>query len=235
MKTHIATPSEIRTLGLRALRKELGPIMALEFLMQFELGRGDYTSDRRKILGHQSLSDIVSRIKKRRKAQAGGPPFQTGAWIDLDEFAKHARPETRDFDSTRVERLLGRLATEHPDRLCLFGKLHREFLNFSPALSANTRRSRGFEYRSKKNGRRMMTLVVSAAGSDPLILYIHDSHHRLDGLFPNFWPESRYMSATGEWKLVLRPDPMGNLHAELGRPLTQWLPQALVTLQDSAS
>ena len=48
---------ELRQRGIGALAKELGPVGMVRFLQQFEMGSGDYSTDR-----EQWLPDDVSTI-----------------------------------------------------------------------------------------------------------------------------------------------------------------------------
>ena len=48
---------ELRQRGIRALARELGPVGMARFLQQFEMGSGDYSTDR-----GQWLPDDVSTI-----------------------------------------------------------------------------------------------------------------------------------------------------------------------------
>ena len=61
-----ATPEEIRQEGLKALRDRLGRAGMIQFLQQFDLGSGDYASERHEWVDRTTLDDI-------RKA-AGLPP-----------------------------------------------------------------------------------------------------------------------------------------------------------------
>lgn len=60
----ILSPNEIRMKGLEALAEALGPVGMARFLQQFDLGKGDYTKDRRKWLDDLSIDDIIEHIKK---------------------------------------------------------------------------------------------------------------------------------------------------------------------------
>ncbi len=57
---------EIRRRGLEALAEALGPVDAVRFLQSFDLGRGDYTKERGRVLDLE-LDEIVKGIKMRRK------------------------------------------------------------------------------------------------------------------------------------------------------------------------
>jgi hypothetical protein len=67
MKIDTLNPAELRTAGCKALADALGPLGMARFLRQFEQGNGDYTHDRKKLLGNQSIQTIVRRIRSRKK------------------------------------------------------------------------------------------------------------------------------------------------------------------------
>lgn len=58
---------EFRSIGLEALARELGPVGMVRFLQQFEKGRGDYTSEREKLIGKLELPSIVKEIERTRR------------------------------------------------------------------------------------------------------------------------------------------------------------------------
>ena len=64
------TLEQIRTQGLRALVEELGTTGAVRFLQLTETGRGDYSRERRKRIGRQSVSSLVNQIEAMRKCVA---------------------------------------------------------------------------------------------------------------------------------------------------------------------
>jgi hypothetical protein len=67
MTTTYLTLSEIRTIGFEALLRELGPAGTIRFIQQYEMGRGDYTRDRKKWLPKKSVREIGKQIVKERK------------------------------------------------------------------------------------------------------------------------------------------------------------------------
>jgi hypothetical protein len=67
MKTDTLNPVELRTAGYKALADALGPLGMARFLRQFEQGNDDYTRDRKKQLGNQSIQTIARRIRSRKK------------------------------------------------------------------------------------------------------------------------------------------------------------------------
>jgi hypothetical protein len=69
MTTDYLTLSEIRTLGLEALLRELGPEGTIRFIQQYETGRGDYTRNRRKWLPKKSVKELGKQIVKERQTR----------------------------------------------------------------------------------------------------------------------------------------------------------------------
>ena len=65
MKTK--TLNQIREEGISVLAESLGPVDAIRFLQQFDLGHGDYTAARKRILGNPTLDQVLGRIKARRR------------------------------------------------------------------------------------------------------------------------------------------------------------------------
>ncbi len=63
-----ATLEEIREKGLKALAEELGPVGMARFLQMFETGRGDYSKERHRLIGKQSVRTLAKEIKQRRKS-----------------------------------------------------------------------------------------------------------------------------------------------------------------------
>ena len=64
------TLDQIRTKGLAALRRELGPVGMIRFLQQFETGQGDYARERHAWVDKTSIDDIrrtASKPRKRKK------------------------------------------------------------------------------------------------------------------------------------------------------------------------
>lgn len=61
------TLEQIRTQGLRALVDELGTVDAVRFLQLTETGRGDYSRERHKRIGKQTVLSLVKQIEARRK------------------------------------------------------------------------------------------------------------------------------------------------------------------------
>lgn len=46
VEVNLNNPSEIRTVGLQALKDALGPVGMARFIQQFDLGHGDYTKEK---------------------------------------------------------------------------------------------------------------------------------------------------------------------------------------------
>ena len=61
------TQDEIRSAGLEALARELGPTGLIRFLQIYEHGNGDYTQEREEILPHQTAEEIAEEIRQKRK------------------------------------------------------------------------------------------------------------------------------------------------------------------------
>jgi len=61
------TLSQIRTIGMEALLRELGPEGMIRFLQQYETGSGDYTQERHKRLPQRSVKEIGEEIVKERQ------------------------------------------------------------------------------------------------------------------------------------------------------------------------
>ncbi len=70
-KIEVRSIEEIRRCGITALAEALGQVDAVRFLQSFDLGRGDYTKERARVL-ELELDDIVKEIKKRRKLEQAG-------------------------------------------------------------------------------------------------------------------------------------------------------------------
>jgi hypothetical protein len=67
MKTQTyQTPHEIAVQGFAALVEKLGPGGALQFIHQFETGRGDYTKERRAILRGVTFKKLRAELLARK-------------------------------------------------------------------------------------------------------------------------------------------------------------------------
>jgi len=61
------TPIEIQRAGWNALKKQLGLVGALRFLLQYEKGEGDYTKLRRKMFKGETVERLILKMKKERQ------------------------------------------------------------------------------------------------------------------------------------------------------------------------
>jgi hypothetical protein len=60
------TPHEIAVKGFEALIEKLGPGGALQFIHQFETGRGNYTEERKKILAGVTLRKLKAELLSKK-------------------------------------------------------------------------------------------------------------------------------------------------------------------------
>jgi len=60
--TRYRTPHEIASAGFESLVQGLGPGGAVQFILQYERGRGDYTKERTGILKPLKLKDIKKTL-----------------------------------------------------------------------------------------------------------------------------------------------------------------------------
>jgi hypothetical protein len=67
MSTQTLIPEEVRTRGMKALVKELGPAGMVQFMQQFRRGRGDYTKERHKYLDGLTVRQIVDEMRRERQ------------------------------------------------------------------------------------------------------------------------------------------------------------------------
>ncbi len=63
----LKSPNELKKKGIEALTNALGPVGMAKFLQQFDLGSGDYTKDRKKWLGTETIKSITEEIKKSQE------------------------------------------------------------------------------------------------------------------------------------------------------------------------
>lgn len=63
------TLEQVRLTGLQALSRDLGPVGLVQFLQQFEMGYGNYTTERRGWLGDPTVQDIAQEIERNRETQ----------------------------------------------------------------------------------------------------------------------------------------------------------------------
>jgi hypothetical protein len=62
------TLEQIRLIGLEALSRDLGPVGMVRFLQQFEIGHGDYSTERHEWLDQLTVEEALEQIKRHRKA-----------------------------------------------------------------------------------------------------------------------------------------------------------------------
>jgi len=67
MDVRTMTLEQIRSAGLEALARELGPVGMVRFLQQFETGKGDYSKERHKWLDALDVNTIAENIQKQRE------------------------------------------------------------------------------------------------------------------------------------------------------------------------
>jgi hypothetical protein len=61
--------NQIRQAGLEVLNRELGTVKMIRFLQQFELGKGDYSVQRRQRLRNHSLEKLIEQLLLQRQAK----------------------------------------------------------------------------------------------------------------------------------------------------------------------
>ncbi len=61
------TPVEIQKGGWGALKKQLGLVGALRFLLQYEKGEGDYTELRRELFKNETVESLINKMRKEGK------------------------------------------------------------------------------------------------------------------------------------------------------------------------
>ena len=67
MTVHLRPLHEINRDGHAALVRELGVVGALRFLGQFTTGRGDYTAERERFLGDETLEELYEQIQEANR------------------------------------------------------------------------------------------------------------------------------------------------------------------------
>jgi hypothetical protein len=65
--TTLSNPAELRRRALEVLVKELGYVDAMRFLLQCELGAGDYTTDRDALLPDWPNEELLRRADEFAK------------------------------------------------------------------------------------------------------------------------------------------------------------------------
>ena len=71
--TTLSNPAELRRRALAILVRELGYVDAMRFLLQYELGSGDYTHDRDQLLPDWSDEELLRRSDQLNCLSEGGP------------------------------------------------------------------------------------------------------------------------------------------------------------------
>jgi hypothetical protein len=61
--------SQVRSAGIEALTKALGPVGMAYFMRQFEKGSGDYTAERDTLLPDLSMEEIMEGVRKMEQAR----------------------------------------------------------------------------------------------------------------------------------------------------------------------
>lgn len=61
------TPAEIQQAGWDVLKRQLGVVGALQFLLQYEKGREDYTELRREFFKYETVESLIDRMRSEKK------------------------------------------------------------------------------------------------------------------------------------------------------------------------
>jgi hypothetical protein len=72
MEALIASQSELRNRGFRALAEALGWANAVRFLRQYDPGAGDYTEERRTLLPEWDASTLLQKAKEQQSLREPG-------------------------------------------------------------------------------------------------------------------------------------------------------------------
>jgi hypothetical protein len=72
-----ATLAELRHVGIDALVKAPGPVGMARFLQQFNLGRGDYTAERNRILGNPTIDELGDDLERKQQIRPEMRFFQS--------------------------------------------------------------------------------------------------------------------------------------------------------------
>jgi hypothetical protein len=68
MSTPIMTLEQIRNTGNAALIRALGPVGMIRYLQQFEVGYGDYSTERHQWLDTLDIETAIKETRRRRDA-----------------------------------------------------------------------------------------------------------------------------------------------------------------------
>ena|GEM_PF-765079 len=60
----LLTPEELRVEGFRVLSRGLGPAAALRFVLEYERGRGDYSSERHDLIDHLTVEQVEGLVEQ---------------------------------------------------------------------------------------------------------------------------------------------------------------------------
>lgn len=66
MAEKLLSKDEIRREGMHALREKLGVRGMIEFLQGIGINRGNWTEDRKQILGEKSIEEIAKEIEQMK-------------------------------------------------------------------------------------------------------------------------------------------------------------------------
>jgi hypothetical protein len=64
----IRNPVELRRRGVEILVRELGYADAMRFLLQYELGAGDYTQERKNLMPEWNVDEMINEADKQTKS-----------------------------------------------------------------------------------------------------------------------------------------------------------------------
>ncbi len=64
MNTHTLTLNELTQRAVAALTREIGVAGTLRFLSQYRRGTGDYTAERRALLGEATLDELLAQAQQ---------------------------------------------------------------------------------------------------------------------------------------------------------------------------
>ncbi len=67
MKSEIMSLNQIKKIGIDVLANTLGPIDMIRFLQQFDMGKGDYTKERKLWLNNINIEDIMKGIEEEKQ------------------------------------------------------------------------------------------------------------------------------------------------------------------------
>lgn len=57
------TPMEIQRVGWNVLKKQLGVVGALRFILQYEKGESDYTEMRRELFKDETVETLIDKMR----------------------------------------------------------------------------------------------------------------------------------------------------------------------------